>query len=56
MKSLLNLGQRFLADEKAAELTEVGIVLALVVVASVTAVTLLGTSISNTLTTTAADI
>ena len=54
MKSLLNLGKRFLADEKAAELTEVGIVLALVVVASVAAVTALGTKIGTTLNTVSA--
>ena len=47
MKSLLNLGKRFLADEKASELTEVGIVLALVVVGSVVTLGLLGNAING---------
>ena len=35
MKSLYNLGKRFLAEEKAAEVTELGIVLALIVVLAI---------------------
>jgi Flp pilus assembly pilin Flp len=38
MKSVLNLGKRLLADEKAAEVTELGIVLALIVALSVAAI------------------
>ena len=42
MKSLLNLGKRFLADEKAAEVTELGIVLALIVALSVASIKTIG--------------
>ena len=42
MKSLLNLGQRFLADEKAAEVTELGIVLALIVALAVASIQTIG--------------
>ena len=47
MKALLNLGKRFLTDEKAAEITELGIVLALVVAGSVAAITVIGNTIHN---------
>ena len=51
MKSLLNLGKRFLTDEKAAEVTELGIVLALVVAGSVAAITVIGNVVKNAYTT-----
>ena len=45
MKTLVKLGKRFLADEKAAEVTELGIVLALVVAGAVAVIALLGPKI-----------
>ena len=42
MKSLLNLGKRFLVDEKAAEVTELGIVLALIVALAVASIKTIG--------------
>ena len=42
MKSLLGLSKRFLADEKAAEVTELGIVLALIVALSVASIKTIG--------------
>lgn len=47
MKSLVNLGKRFLADEKAAEVTELGIVLALIVAGSVAIIKGIGTAVQN---------
>ena len=47
MKSLLNTAKRFLADEKAAEVTELGIVLFLVVVASIVALGTLGSKVAG---------
>ena len=51
MKSLLNLGQRFLTDEKAAEVTELSIVLALVVASSVVLIVSIGNAVKNQFTT-----
>ena len=48
MKSLLNLAGRFLADEKAAEVTELGIVLALIVAAAVLLIKGIGRTVANT--------
>ena len=47
MKSLLNLGKRFAADEKGAEVTELGIVLALIVALSITLIATLGTDVQT---------
>ena len=47
MKSVISLGKRFFVDEKASEMTEVAMVLALVVLASVGIMTTLGTTISG---------
>jgi Flp pilus assembly pilin Flp len=46
MKSFLTLGRRLLADEKAAEVTELGIVLALIVALSIAAIKGIGTVIA----------
>ena len=46
MKSLFNLGKRFVADEKAAEVTELGIVLALIVVLSIAFIKGIGLAVS----------
>ena len=51
MKSFTNLGKRFLADEKAAEVTELGIVLALIVALSVASIKIIGNVVSNAYTT-----
>ena len=53
MKSLLNLGKRFLADEKAAEVTELGIVLALIVALAVASIKTIGNVVSAAYTTVA---
>jgi hypothetical protein len=42
MKGLLTLGKRFFTEENAAEVTELGIVLALVVAASIGILTAIG--------------
>jgi Flp pilus assembly pilin Flp len=47
MKSLLTLGRRFLADEKGAEVTELGIVLALIVAGAVATIALIGPKIQS---------
>ena len=47
MKSLFNLAGRFLADEKAAEVTELGIVLALIVAAAVALIKGIGLTVTN---------
>ena len=52
MKSLFNLGKRFLTDEKAAEVTELGIVLALIVASSVLLIKGIGNTVLNAFTTT----
>ena len=45
MKMVMELSNRFFRDEKAAEVTELGIVLALVVAASVATLALIGPKI-----------
>jgi Flp pilus assembly pilin Flp len=45
MKMVMELSKRFFRDEKAAEVTELGIVLALVVAASVAILALIGPKI-----------
>jgi Flp pilus assembly pilin Flp len=45
MKGLFTLGKRFLTEENAAEVTELGIVLALVVAASIALLTSIGTKV-----------
>jgi Flp pilus assembly pilin Flp len=45
MKTVMELSKRFFRDEKAAEVTELGIVLALVVAASVATLALIGPKI-----------
>jgi Flp pilus assembly pilin Flp len=52
MKSLLALGRRFLADDRAAEVTELGIVLALIVAGCVATIALIGPKIKAAYTTT----
>ena len=47
MTSLRNLLTRFVAEEKAAEVTELGIVLALIVAGAVATIALLGPKIQN---------
>ncbi len=47
MKSLVNLAKRFVADEKAAEVTELGIVLALIVAICIVAIGAIGGKVSN---------
>jgi Flp pilus assembly pilin Flp len=47
MKSFLNLCKRFVADEKAAEVTELGIVLALIVAGAVAIIAAIGPKIKN---------
>jgi Flp pilus assembly pilin Flp len=47
MKSIVNLCKRFVADEKAAEVTELGIVLALIVAGAVATIALIGPKIKN---------
>ena len=47
MKSLFNLSRRLLSDDKASEMTEVGVVLALIVLASIVILRTLGNSIST---------
>ena len=42
MKSLLHLGRRFLADDKAAEITELGLVLVLIVVVAMASIKTIG--------------
>lgn len=52
MKASLMFAKRFLADEKAAEVTELGIVLALIVAGSVATIALIGPKIHAAYTTT----
>ena len=52
MKKLVVLGRQFLADEKAAEVTELGIVLALIVAGCVAIIALIGPKIQAAYTTT----
>jgi Flp pilus assembly pilin Flp len=52
MASILNLCKRFVADEKAAEVTELGIVLALIVAGAVATIALIGPKIQAAYTTT----
>jgi Flp pilus assembly pilin Flp len=52
MKSFVNLCKRFVADEKAAEVTELGIVLALIVAGAVATIALIGPKIKNAYTNT----
>jgi len=52
MKNLLALGKRFYTDEKAAEVTELGIVLALIVAGCVAIIALIGPKIQAAYTTT----
>ena len=52
MASLLRLGRRFLAEENAAEVTELGIVLALIVAGAVAIIKLLGPKVVTAYTTT----
>jgi len=52
MKSIVNLCKRFVSDDKAAEVTELGIVLALIVAAAVATIALLGPKIQNAYTNT----
>ena len=47
MKSLFNLGKRFIAEDKAAEVTELGIVLALIVVLSIAFIKGIGNAVST---------
>jgi Flp pilus assembly pilin Flp len=56
MKSMLNLCKRFVNEEKAAEVTELGIVLALIVAAAVATIALLGPKIQNAYTNTNANM
>lgn len=56
MKSLLTLGKRFLRDEKAAEVTELGIVLALIVAGAVAVIALIGPKIVTAYTNTNAKL
>ena len=52
MKSVLNLCKQFVADEKAAEVTELGIVLALIVAGAVVTIAAIGKTIQNAYNTT----
>jgi Flp pilus assembly pilin Flp len=52
MKLFVNLCKRFVADEKAAEVTELGIVLALIVAGAVATIALIGPKIQTAYTTT----
>ena len=54
MQSFLNLGKRFLADEKAAEVTELGIVLALIVALAIASISTIGGVVKNAYATAAA--
>jgi Flp pilus assembly pilin Flp len=47
MKGLFAAGKRFYTDEKAAEVTELGIVLALIVALSVAAIGVIGQKVST---------
>ena len=51
MTSLLNLARRFLADEEAAEVTELSIVLALIVAGSALLIAAVGNSVQHDFTT-----
>ncbi|MCE9546743.1 MAG: Flp family type IVb pilin [Planctomycetia bacterium] len=52
MRMWMNLAKRFVADEKAAEVTELGIVLALIVAGCVVTIALIGPKIKAAYTTT----
>jgi Flp pilus assembly pilin Flp len=52
MKSIVNLCKRFVADEKAAEVTELGIVLALIVAGAIAIIAAIGPKIVNAYTNT----
>ena len=47
MKSLFKLGKRFVAEEKAAEVTELGVVLAFIVILSIAFIKGVGNAVSN---------
>jgi Flp pilus assembly pilin Flp len=47
MKCLVTLGKRFFVEENAAEVTELGIVLALIVALSIGVIKLIGTAVST---------
>jgi pilus assembly protein Flp/PilA len=47
MSNVVKFAKRFFQDEKAAEVTELGIVLALIVALAVTLISSIGTSVSN---------
>jgi Flp pilus assembly pilin Flp len=47
MKKFVDLYKRFVADDKAAEVTELGIVLALIVAGAVATIALIGPKIQN---------
>ncbi len=47
MRYLVSLSRRFIADEKAAEVTELAIVFALIVALCIVAIGALGTTVSN---------
>ena len=56
MTELLAASTKFIRDEEGASLVEYGLLLSLVAVVCIAAITLLGTSISNLLTTVAGQI
>ena len=47
MKKAWNVTKRFFSDEKAAEVTELGIVLALIVAISIAAIVIIGQKVSG---------
>ena len=47
MKKAMDVAKRFFSDEKAAEVTELGIVLALIVALSVAAIVIIGEKVSE---------
>ena len=47
MKSLLHLGRRFLADDKAAEVTELGLVLVLIVAVAMASIRTIGIAVQS---------
>jgi Flp pilus assembly pilin Flp len=56
MKLIVDLYKRFVTEDKAAEVTELGIVLALIVAAAVATIALLGPKIQNAYTNTNSDL
>jgi Flp pilus assembly pilin Flp len=56
MKLIVDLYKRFVTDDKAAEVTELGIVLALIVAGAIAIIALLGPKIQNAYTNTNSDL